>query len=225
MKNPEIQKEIVTGIFAIIGVALPTLLTYFLYHKNKKNNKAHHVKLVYHPIFVRLKAYKSYLALDFTLSNKGKEEIFKDLLINNVDIWSQTLYELAEEMENCITKCSFDEDNECNKLYNINMEYLQICIAKFANYYKTSKYSKEEQELLNIVMTKFNKWYNHRIKYIENSLLLICNSKFYGDCYTKQAVIFDMYLGMFADMLGDAEKTLNDINGDLTGRTFRGITI
>lgn len=223
-KNPDIQKEIITGIFTVMGIVAPIIITYLLYDKKKRSN-SQHIKLIYHPVLARLKAYKNYLNLDFTIKNKGKEVVFKDLLINNIDTWSKTLYELAEEVESCIEECPFDADQECNKLYNVNMEYLQLGIERFGAYYKNSNYTREEQDLLDIVMGKFNKWYSHRIQYVENSLLLVCNSKFYGNCYTKQAVIFDMYLGMFADMLGDAEKTLNDINGDLTGRTFRGITI
>jgi hypothetical protein len=78
---------------------------------------------------------------------------------------------------------------------------------------------------MELVLDKFNKWHEHRVKRLEETIPLIYGSRFYEDCYTRQAVIFDMYLGTVADMIGDAEKTMNEINGDLAGKVFRGITI
>lgn len=226
--NTDIQKEIVAGTFATVGVIAPIIITYFLSKRKKakeKEKKPYPVKLKYHPVFVRINTYKSYILTGFSLENKGKQEVFKNLLLNKLRIRHEILFEIAEEIEKCTNQCELDSEDDCNKLYNFNMEYLRRGNDLHNSYYKTSEYTPEEQKVLETVLRKFNKWHEYRTKYLEESLPLICSSKFYPDCHTKQAVIFDLYLGSIADMIGDAEKTLNEINGDLKGMVFRGHVI
>lgn len=232
MGNLEIKKEIVAGIFTLLGIILPIIVTYLLYHRKKQKKKniaeqlsANHIKLKHHPVFARLKAYQSYVKTGFYLENKGKQEVFRNLLLNEIQNRYNLLYELAEEIEQCMTECKLDNIEECNKLYNKNLMALRKGVELLNCYYKTSDYTAEEQKVLETVLIKFNKWHEPRIKRMEETLPLICGSRFYSDCHTRQAVIFDMYLGTIADMLGDAEKTMNEINGDLKGMVFRGIQI
>lgn len=227
MKNIEIQKEIIGGIFALLGVTVPIVITYLLNKKKKKENpvKGEHIKLKHHPVFVRLKAYESYVKTEFYLENRGKQEVFRDLLIHEIRNRYDLLMELAEKMENCINSCPLNDKNNCNQLYNLNLEYLRKGVEMLANYYKNSDYTPEEQKVLDIVVSKFNRWHEHRVQHMEETLPIICNSRFYADCYTMQAVIFDMYLGAVADMVSDAERTMNEINGDLKGNVFKGIEI
>jgi hypothetical protein len=227
--NVEIGKEIVTGVFAVLVVILPIILTYRFSEKKKKKKEealaTSHVKLKHHPVFARLKAYQSYIKTGFFLENKGKQEVFRNLLLNEIQIRHDLLMELAEEIEQCMSHCLVEGEDECNKLYNRNLECLRNGVEALNRYYKTSDYTADEQRVLDTVMAKFNKWYEPRIKRLEETIPLICGSRFYADCYTRQAVIFDMYLGTIADMISDAEKTISEINGDLRGMVFRGITI
>ena len=75
---------------------------------------------------------------------------------------------------------------------------------------------------MGMVVEKFNKWYSPRTVRAENRMAMIANSRFYNDCVTRQAVVFDMYIGIFAEMMEDVESAIKDINGDLKGLTFNG---
>lgn len=220
-----ILNQIIAGIFGMLTVATPVVITSILSKKKKKKEQETHIKLKHHPVFARMKAYQSYIKTGFFLENKGKQEVFRNLLLNEIQIRHDLLYQLAEEVEACIESCSIENSVECNKLYNLNMECLRKASELLINHYKTGEYTPDEQKVMELVLTKFNKWHEHRIKRLEESIPLIYGSNFYPDCHTRQAVIFDMYLGTIADMIGDAEKTIGEINGDLKGLVFRGITI
>jgi len=44
----------------------------------------------------------------------------------------------------------------------------------------------------------------------------------YPTCERKQIAIFDIYMAVFAMTLNDAMRTAESINGQLTGKIFRG---
>lgn len=228
--SEDIAKEFVSGLFGVLVVATPIILSALLAHwgskkKKKKEEPSTHVKLKHHPVFARLKAYQSYVKTGFYMENKGKQEVFRCLLLTEIQNRYDLLYALAEDVEGCMSGCTAKNANDCNWLYNKNIEALGQGLEMLNTFYINGGFTEQEQSVLKIVLTKFNKWHEPRIKRMEETLPLVCNSKFYPDCYTRQAVIFDMYLGTISDMINDAERTLNEINGDLTGMVFRGITI
>lgn len=217
---------LITGIFGIIGM----IVTYVL--ENRKREKAasenphseRHIKLKHHPIFSRLDALKTYINIGFEIENKGKQLVFKDLLVNKIEIWGDLFMEIADEIDNCVTRCE-TTPAQCNLLCNTNIIHFNKGLEKYTNYFMNANYTEDERKVLKIVMEKFNRWHRHRVEYIEKAITSVGNSKFYDGCRTKQAVIFDIYIGAFADMVNDAEKTLDEINGDLKGLTYKGVKL
>lgn len=205
---------IITGMFGLIGGAGK-----LIFDKRKSNAEESTPKLVNHPIFSRLDMVKNHIAMSFELQNKGKQEVFKDLLNSNIDIWSIVLKELAAELD--ILPSSIDSV----ELNTIIMKHFENGIREFNGYYKISRYTIDEQKCLDIVMAKFNKWNYPRIQTTHDRLQSICTSPFYADSKVKSAVILDLYLSYFIDILNDAESTLNELNGDLRGLVFRGVIV
>lgn len=209
-----IVTAIVTGAFGLVGLGV----TYFL-DKRKSFEEDTVPKLINHPIFTRLDMVRNHIAMSFELKNKGKQEIFKDMLGNNIDIWSVILKELATELDN------LPGSTDSVELNNVIMRHFENGIREFNAYYRSSRYTIDEQKCLDIVMTKFNKWSYPRIQTTHDRLQSICTSPFYADGKVKSAVILDLYLSYFIDVLNDAEATLNELNGDLKGLVFRGVTV
>lgn len=215
--NAEIIVTLITGSFTIGGM----VVKFYLDRKMKQieKNKVLVPMLVNHPIFSRLEMLKTHIAMSFQMPNKGKELVFKDLLINNIDIWRDVLRELAEKLD------GLDDSTENTILHKIISEYFEYGIKNFSNYYRTNLYTIDEQRSLDIVMAKFNKWNYPRIQQFHDTITGVCNSQFYSGVKVKSAVIMDMYVSMFVDVINDAEATIGEINGDLKGLIFRNVTI
>lgn len=215
------------GIFGIIGI----IVTYKLEDKNRHKYKTGvtnplehtetNIKLIYHPIFTRLRALKVFIKNGLTIKNEAKRLLFKDILSHKLNIWQEVLLELGDDMDKCRKSCDRRPD-DCNLLYNANMIALNKAMDKFNTFYLREDYTEEEREVLRYVMDKFNNWNYHRIEYLTQAITLTCNSHFYEGCKTRQAVIFDIYIGSFADTVNDAEHTLQAINGELRGKTYKG---
>lgn len=216
---PEVQIALIGGVVSITTLFINKLV------KDRNSTKKHcdtNVSLEYHPLFSRMDALDTYIKNGFHIENKGKEVVFKNLLEKRIAIWKEQLFQLAKEMDECCNNCN---ETDCIKLYSINMKYYNISYESSSNYYASHEYTCDEQKVLSIVMDKFVTWDRDRSSRMEANIESICNSKFYSDCRVKQAVIFDIYIGYFVDMINDAEKTLDSINGDLKGLVFKNIKL
>lgn len=210
---------------ALIGgaVTLAAAIMQFVLPRFSKSKKVEDTpKLIYHPLFTRMDTMIGYIEHGFTLENKGKEAAFKELLLAKFKIWRTHLYELAEEVDKCIPLC---ENPACNKLYNMNMEYFNKAYADYSKFHYNSNYTADEIKAMEIVISKFNKWHESRVTSVIASIEDVCSSVFYVDCKTRQSVIFDLYIGAFAETMNDASRTLNELNGDLNGLVIRGIAV
>lgn len=211
--DTNIMVAIITGVFGLIAI----VLTWFL--GKKPRTKEQMPKLERHHIFTRLDTLKNHINVNFSLPNKGKEVLFKDMLLTNLDIWKENLKELAVILDE--TCDSMDAVTFQNTILN----HFEKGLNEFSSYYKGQGYTYDEQLSLDLVMAKFNRWNYPRINSFRDTLMIVCTSQFYLDHRIKSAVILDMYISLFVDTISDAESTIGEINGDLRGLVFKGITI
>lgn len=218
MEITSISNTVITALIT----AVVSVIAFYIKEKMKRHQE--HEKnislcLNEHPFFVRTEILKSNIQNTFTLANKGKEAVFKDIicsLINNMEI-------VLSELSKRIDKGQIKDSTE---LYNEHIEALNRIIEKHHSYYKNNLiYTKEEQDILGIVMKKFDLWNQSRIEFIQEQIMSVCNSPFYKTEEIKAAVILDLYFEISVSILADAEKTLNSINGELKGFVFKNIKI
>lgn len=205
---------IITGLFGLATIVLTWCLS-----RKPKEKRITTPKLEGHHIFTRLDTLKNHIDVNFTLPNKGKEILFKDMLITNLNVWNTNLRALAIELDN---KC---DQMDSVEFQNTILGHFEKGLQEFASYYRTQNYTHEEQIGLDLVMAKFNKWNYPRVNSFRETLMIVCTSQFYLDHRIKSAVILDMYISFFVDTISDAESTIGEINGDLRGIVFRGVTI
>lgn len=214
--SEQIIIEIIKGIFATI-VALITAYGAFLGAKIFKHKKYSKINLNKHPIFARADLNKNILLTYFSLENKGKEIIFKDILVNHMDIYkkhTETLCNATKEIE------------DSNQLYTVSVNTMNKIIHDLRTFYKdNNSYSTKDIEVLDIVISKYNNWdYDREIEVITR-IQEICGSAFYPDIYTKAVAILDSFLFAMNDTVSAANRTLNSLNGDLKGLSFKGVEI
>lgn len=175
-------------------------------------------KLTSHYIFYRMDMLLNHVKTNFELENKAKQLAFTFLLEQIIKTYKNNLYKLAQTIDK-------NEINSTDELLNLNIKVFNDTLDDYSTFYLNSYFSHEEQQVLYTVVTLFNRWHGNRINYIQESIEHVCTSKFYGtDVRIRQSVIFDLYIGVFVDMISDAESALNDLNGNLKGYTFKGYT-
>lgn len=202
-------------IVALINKGSELLIKLCSLFRPSKNNNSF-PKLVDHYIFYKLEVLLTYLKTNFQLENKAKQLAFTCLLENIIKIYKKNLYELAQKVDN-------NEITTCEDLLNENIKVFNATLDEYSKFYLNGYFSYSEQRVLAIVVELFNHWHGPRISYIQESMQNTCNSKFYGNSIKiKQSVIFDIYIGVFVDMINDAESALDSLNGSLRGLLFKG---
>lgn len=218
MEITSISNTVITALIT----AVVSVIAFYIKEKIKKNQQREkniNLCLNEHPFFVRTEILKSNIQNTFTLANKGKEAVFKDIICNLINNMEIVLSELSKRIDKGQIKDS-------TELYNEHIEALNRIIEKHHSYYKNNlSYTKEDQDILGIVMKKFDLWNQNRIEFIQEQIMSVCNSQFYKTEEIKAAVILDLYFEISVSILFDAEKTLNSINGELKGFVFRNIKI
>jgi|GEM_PF-5086709 len=222
--DPTVQVEIVKAITAILTSIIAIVSTYVGIKKkrkkdsNDKENKEK-LKLIYHPAFTRIEYNKNTIKNCFDIKNKGKEILFKEIIIKHLDIYKTNLKEFAIHIDNniCI---------DYNELENRSMEVLNKIVSELNSFYiNEMSYSSEEKRVLEIVLDKYQLWNNHRERIAVEMIQNVCGSVFYPSVYSKSVTILDIFLFLITDAVHEADKTLNGLNGDLKGLVFRGVMI
>lgn len=209
----EILKTIIESGTTIIVTLLTTYGAYIGIKKSK--NK----KLITHPLFNKIKIEKNTISNYFTIKNKGKELIFKDILAEHLSIIEKNALQLCNKFDNHEIKTE-------EQLYEESYKILENIISELSTFYiNNSKYTNEEQETLGIVMNKYTVWNKDREDEMIARIKEICVSSFYPTLETKCITIFDTFLFITNDIIIDANKTLNALNGDLHGLTFKGVKL
>ena len=217
----EIAHTLIVSVASVLAAAIPAYLAILPQLKKKRNFKKEQEShlISRHPFFNRASVIKHHIDMTFTLDNKGKEIVFKDVLMNQIEIYKTSLMGVCEQIDRGEITTSHD-------LYNAHLELIDEMTYKHYHYYKNNDYyTAEEKTVLDRVMKKYVIWNQPKIEGVHDSLQAICQSPYYNDVYTQAAVIMDTYLGVMVNTLNEASITLGSINGDLCGLTFKGVTI
>lgn len=206
----EILSEVKTAL-PIIGSIIDFLST--LLSRGKKVNFGNH------PLFVRASLNKTNIMMYFTLPSKGKEMVFKDILCKHMDIFNSHAKALCD-------KYVEEKVSSSEELYVESVKVLDGILQDLRIFYvNDDRYYQQEKQVLDIVMSKYNHWNQERQADMVNRMSEICNSAFYPTLNNKMVAILDALMFAMNDTVSDANKTLNNINGDLKGLVFKGVEI
>lgn len=168
--------------------------------------------LEFHPLFTN--SHYRYLieipALDLIPDKPNREKVFKDLLIIAVKI----VYEVASELiasENLKSWTSEEWVDIVSKAIN-KMVILAEERAKAAN-------------IPDLVIRKFLKWHAESVAQLHEYVLLLANSKLYNTNLSKMNTLLLMLHLLIVTILGDAERVIADINGEISGLNYNGLIL
>lgn len=212
--NESVLKEII----ATIGTIIVAIVTGWFSYKTAKKSKGR-ISLKKHSFFTRIEILQGEVTRNFNLKNKGKEIVFKEVIVTQLSIFNEILKNFAQDIED-------GKITDSSELYNRAIVDFENIYQNLHVFYENSNmYSEEDKRVISIVMNKYEDWNEDIIGHCKENLLMICNSPFYSDVPTKGAVILDSYMSITVDTINYAEKTLNHINGDLRGLVFKGQVI
>lgn len=74
-----------------------------------------------------------------------------------------------------------------------------------------------------VVMVKYGEWQLRSYEYTIRAAELICLSNGYGNNTSRLNATFSLVTAMMELTIAEAEKTLTELNGQLTGTSYRGV--
>lgn len=76
-----------------------------------------------------------------------------------------------------------------------------------------------------VVLDVFRQWHGSRVEYLREECTLICESEWINTNVERIGMCFSMIEHVIRTTLLDAEMTMNNLNGQLTGKVYKGVTI
>lgn len=73
-----------------------------------------------------------------------------------------------------------------------------------------------------IVITKFARWVNPSIDMLFNYVEMIGNSNIYSSNIARTNTLFLIVNLLMSTMMGDAERSIKGLNGDISGKVYKG---
>lgn len=179
--------------------------------------------LIGHSLFKSLYHHRNIVLFKFNLNDKTKTNIFKDILINKIDVWGNELLSFARKIDKlCKQPCL---GNGCVipmvDLIEMNRRLLNDGVLKYSTYFNNDEYTDEEKEMLRYAMEKFNNFHTHNVEYVIRTIEAIATNSKYTECTkTLQSYVFTAYECAMNNMIHEAESSLSSINGYFAGKEF-----
>lgn len=214
--------EITVALITLSGVIVTPFIGVWVAKLSRKSVDA--PKLEHHPLKRRLQDLITYLRTTYRVSTPGRTFLSRDHLVYKIETGSAILEELEKAVDTCFSACSASECNGCNKLYNMNLKALDDIVVAYNSFPVSQTFNHEEMVAIAIYMPKFNVWHNPRVEKIKDIIQTVCSSEYYrgAGCNIRQAIILDHYVAEYSGAVKDAEDVMSKINGELTGKVYRG---
>jgi hypothetical protein len=168
-----------------------------------------------HPAFHQMENYVAVRIPGIHFEDKGRGEVFRDMLT--------VMFRSYIDMMRKVTTESFDKDGE--PIFTSNDDLIQ----KLSNYGVQAIKEYEDQwrkmGVPLICIIKFNEWHSNKRDILFTDIQTIANSSFHATYNEKIASFFDLIFMVLNISILDAEYILKDLNGELSGQTYKGIEI
>lgn len=138
----------------------------------------------------------------------GRAEIFADMLRVKVKHWEQGLREIMPNLEN-------KGKQEVAAAFN---DAILKLIGSYLKDWEASGIPK-------LVINKFNQWHDSHTSILFDSIDSIAKGTSYSSSLEMINVLLEINQTMLAVLIVDAENTLKELNGELSGVVYKGVTL
>lgn len=167
-----------------------------------------------HVFFQKIDYILRYKLPEIRLSYKGqycegRTVMFRDLLKTKFEIWR----------DNIMKVCGMDYEHMSSG--DIRQAFMQATLDLVSQY--ETKW--QQDGVLKVVVTKFHEWHDNHAEMFLETVDSITMGSCFGSPREIMNAILEMNMLMVLLTLLDAEKTLGDLNGELTGLEYKGIKL
>ena len=165
-----------------------------------------------HPFFINAE-YRCSVEiqnLDLVPGKPNRERVFKDLLI----ISFRTVYEVSEELVKQVYANTWS-----------NEEWISAVDQAINHKLILTEERAKEANIPSIIIKRYFRWHNEAIKSLHDYVILLGHSKLYNTNLAKMNTFFLIMDLLLVTILGDVERVIPDINGELTGVVYNGLVL
>jgi len=148
-----------------------------------------------HTVFNRLKYYIDFKIPDLPIEHPVKKKHMVNLLTIKYKI-----------LESTIKSSLCDKDLDAKEI-----DYAPVLMEAIKSY----ELEAHKQKIPLILVERFSEWHESKVRTMLDSIEVIKNSTFYKSSYEKKLAILDITMWSLIMTITDAEKTLNELNGEL----------
>jgi len=232
--DTKVQLALITSIAGVFSLLIKMAHTKYKARKLENEKRLKEIKLAESkiltadesPVFAYLDTLRMDILYSFKVSHdvsewEAKENTFKDIMINKIDIWKELLSELVESVK-CAGNC-----DECKvslvESRKLHLAILAKGISKYTNYYVGKDYTENQVKALNICMPKFNEVHTPNTELVTDMIALTHTPAKYFKKFCPvlaMGFILSAYNQAFLHMIHDISSTIDNMNGDLKGIRF-----
>lgn len=148
--------------------------------------------------------------LEFVPLKPVRDKVFKDLL----QISFKVVYDVAKGFTD------FDDMNEWD-----SEKWVGVMQQAINRIHIDTENKARQEGIPEIVLRKFLKWHVESINALDEYILVLGNSKFYKSNLAKTNTLLLLMNLLLVTILGDAERVLRDLNGEIKGLNYKGSII
>lgn len=136
-----------------------------------------------------------------------RDKLFRDMLNIKIDIWTDHMYRLT---------CKARKDRMDNE--TLSRELLSWMRDIVEDYERKWEY----EGVPRIVIDKFRSWHSNHESAIVDGMINICRGNFFSSLDEKLNAILTLHNALLLITFSDAEKSLIELNGELSGKEYKG---
>ncbi len=211
--------EQIFNIYGIYGVsAFLVIVLLVKYHKQIKsafkgifNNQMN--AILYSPKAIlksKLTYWRDFKIDSLEMAEYGRTKIFRDLLHHKFDAYDRKLTTI--ENSDGFAKLSRRE------LFSSFVTYMHDIVDDY-------EINAKADGIPSVVIAKYKQWHSKSLDFTLKSAELITQSPIYNTNEDIMSAIYLLNISLLELTIAEAEKTLSDLNGELTGVVYKGYTI
>ncbi len=155
----------------------------------------------------KLDYWLNFKIMNIKMNDTGRQLLFRDIL----QLKFKQFRNYVENSSALIT-----EDMTGQEMFHVVVEQFNDAVDSY------------EQEAINrgipeVVMVKYGEWQLRSYEFTLRATEMICLSQGYGTNESRMQAIYSLITAMMELTIAEAEKTLTELNGELTGIEYKGI--
>jgi len=199
---------VIVAVFSVVIMKLPNPLNPFMKIIGWfKTSRVVHFRPS-EVLLSKLDYWLNFKIMNIKLNDPGRQLLFRDILNLKFTQFREFVH---------ISSQSVNESMTGHELFHVVVEQFNATVDAYEQ-------KSIERGIPEVVMVKYGEWQLKTYEFTLRATEMICLSSGYGTNEGRVQAIYSLITAMMELTIAEAEKTLTDLNGELTGIEYKGIT-